>query len=386
MKQARTVISTYSADAFGVCSALYELGGMVVMHDASGCNSTYSTHDEPRWYGSRSLIFISALTEIEAIMGDDEKVIGDMVDTIGRLHPRFAAIAGTPIPMMTGCDLRAIAAEVEARSGIPCFAFGTNGMRSYLCGASEALAAIADRMTDRSATKRKNAVNILGATPLDFSLSGTVPSIAAILRENGFDPISTWAMGSSLEDLRRAGEAEVNLVISGAGMKAARLLQARFGTPIVVGTPVGTALTGRILDALRSSAADGRDRIVFDSFAPAADCEAYILGEPVTSRSLAAALHLECGADFRTVSTLEALPELSGVLGVQDVHASEEEALQQMLSSARLVIADPMYRPILPAGCGFLPLPHEAFSGRIWRKRIPDLTKLDLPAFLKAGC
>lgn len=386
MRQARTVLSTYSADAFGVCSALYELGGMVVMHDASGCNSTYSTHDEPRWYGSRSLIFISALTEIEAIMGDDEKVIGDMVDTIGRLHPRFAAIAGTPIPMMTGCDLRAIAAEVEARSGIPCFAFGTNGMRSYLCGASEALAAIADRMTDRSATKRKNAVNILGATPLDFSLSGTVPSIAAILRENGFDPISTWAMGSSLEDLRRAGEAEVNLVISGAGMKAARLLQARFGTPIVVGTPVGTALTGRILAALRSSAADGRDRIVFDSFAPAADCEAYILGEPVTSRSLAAALHLECGADFRTVSTLEALPELSGVLGVQDVHASEEEALQQLLASARLVIADPMYRPILPADCGFLPLPHEAFSGRIWRKRIPDLTKLDLPAFLKTGC
>lgn len=385
MKQARTGISTYSADAFGVCSALYELGGMVVMHDASGCNSTYSTHDEPRWYGSRSLIFISALTEMEAIMGDDEKVIGDMVDTIAQLRPKFAAIAGTPIPMMTGCDLRAIAAEVEARSGIPCFAFGTNGMRSYLCGASEALAAIADRMTDRSVTKRKNAVNILGATPLDFSLSGTVPSIAAILRENGFDPISTWAMGSSLEDLRRAGEAEVNLVISGTGMKAARLLQARFGTPIVVGTPIGTALTGRILDALRLSAADGLDRIAFESCVQASACEAWILGEPVTSRSLAAALRLECGADFRTVSTLEALPELSGVLSPQDAQASEEEDLQQLLSSARLVIADPMYRPILPAGCGFLPLPHEAFSGRIWRKRIPDLTKMDLPAFLKAG-
>lgn len=386
MKQARTVISTYSADAFGVCSALYELGGMVVMHDASGCNSTYSTHDEPRWYGSRSLIFISALTEMEAIMGDDEKVIGDMVDAIGRLHPRFAAIAGTPIPMMTGCDLRAIAAEVEARSRIPCFAFGTNGMRSYLCGASEALAAIADRFTDRNVTKRKNAVNILGATPLDFSLSGTVSSVAALLRDSGFDPVSTWAMGSSLEDLGRAGEAAVNLVISGTGMKAARLLQARFGTPIVVGTPIGTALTGRILDALRLSAADGLDRIAFESCVQASACEAWILGEPVTSRSLAAALRLECGADFRTVSTLEALPELAGLLGAGDVHASEEEELQSLLASARLVIADPMYCPILPAGCGFLPLPHEAFSGRIWRKRIPDLTKLDLPAFLKTGC
>ena len=42
-------MSTYTADCSGVASALYELGGMTVIHDASGCNSTYSTHDEPRW-------------------------------------------------------------------------------------------------------------------------------------------------------------------------------------------------------------------------------------------------------------------------------------------------------------------------------------------------
>ena len=41
------VISIYAADTSGVCSALYELGGMTVVHDASGCNSTYATHDEP---------------------------------------------------------------------------------------------------------------------------------------------------------------------------------------------------------------------------------------------------------------------------------------------------------------------------------------------------
>ena len=31
MKQTATIISTYSADVFGVCSALFELGGMVIM-------------------------------------------------------------------------------------------------------------------------------------------------------------------------------------------------------------------------------------------------------------------------------------------------------------------------------------------------------------------
>ena len=49
MRQAYRIIPIYTADVSGVCSALYELGGMTVMHDPSGCNSTYNTHDEIRW-------------------------------------------------------------------------------------------------------------------------------------------------------------------------------------------------------------------------------------------------------------------------------------------------------------------------------------------------
>ena len=48
------------------------------MHDPSGCNSTYNTHDEIRWYDQDSLIFISGLTDIDAIMGNDEKFLQDI--------------------------------------------------------------------------------------------------------------------------------------------------------------------------------------------------------------------------------------------------------------------------------------------------------------------
>ena len=89
MKQTSRIISTYSADVFGVCSALFELGGMTVMHDASGCNSTYTTHDEPRWYDMDSMVYISALTELEAVMGDDEKLTRDILGAARELQPRF---------------------------------------------------------------------------------------------------------------------------------------------------------------------------------------------------------------------------------------------------------------------------------------------------------
>ena len=93
LRQTCAILSTYAADVSGVCSALYEMGGMTVMHDASGCNSTYNTHDEPRWYDMDALVFISGLSELEAVLGDDEKLIEDTVRAAKELSPRFIALA-----------------------------------------------------------------------------------------------------------------------------------------------------------------------------------------------------------------------------------------------------------------------------------------------------
>ncbi|MDO5563436.1 MAG: oxidoreductase, partial [Synergistaceae bacterium] len=98
MKQTCSVLSTYAADVSGVCSALYEMGGMTVMHDPSGCNSTYNTHDEPRWYDMPSMVYLSALYETEAMLGDESRVINDICRAAEELSPRFIAIAGTVIP------------------------------------------------------------------------------------------------------------------------------------------------------------------------------------------------------------------------------------------------------------------------------------------------
>ena len=182
MKQTARIISTYSADVMGVCSALFELGGMTVMHDASGCNSTYTTHDEPRWYDMDSMVYISGISEMEAIMGDDEKLISDIVDAAAVLKPAFIAIAGTPIPTMTGFDFEAVASVIEQRSGIPSFGFPTTGMNTYIHGASMAFAGIAERFVDDpepvTGSCDRIKVNILGLTPLDFSVNGTDGSIA----------------------------------------------------------------------------------------------------------------------------------------------------------------------------------------------------------------
>lgn len=117
MRQAYRIIPIYTSDVSGVCSALYELGGMVVIHDPSGCNSTYNTHDEIRWYNQDSLIFISGLTEIDAVMGNDEKFLSDIKEAAGELHPKFIALVSSPIPFMNGTDFPALAKVLETETG-----------------------------------------------------------------------------------------------------------------------------------------------------------------------------------------------------------------------------------------------------------------------------
>lgn len=233
------VISIYAADTSGVCSALYELGGMTVVHDASGCNSTYATHDEPRWYDRKSMIYISALTEADAVMGNDSKFIRDVAKAAGELSPKFIAICGSPMPAMTGFDYSAAAEEIERETGLTTFFVDTNGTHSYLQGAEGAFLNIAKLFCREGKEKQANSVNIIGATPLDFSVNTSVSSIKKWLLDNGFSVQSCFAMDSSLDEISTAPQAAVSLVISSDGIAVAKYLFDTYGVPYVVGVPVG---------------------------------------------------------------------------------------------------------------------------------------------------
>ena len=401
MRQSYRIIPIYTADVSGVCSALYELGGMTVMHDPSGCNSTYNTHDEIRWYDQDSLIFISGLTEIDAIMGNDRKFIDDIEHAARELRPNFIALAGSPIPFMNGTDFPAIARVIETETGIPTFSVPTNGMHDYVYGAGIALEKIAERfagkteiendtqkqtsadksaeteMTDDSRfpdsvvnvnPKKKEkrsgrSVNLLGVTPLDFGPQKNVEIMKENLHNYGWNVLSAWAMGDTLETLQQAGTADVNLVVSAVGLRAAKVLQEKFGTPYVIGTP-NEWLAETISEALEEAAEQQTDRkMVYLQNRMQKEAEITLIGEPVTMGSLAAGIEKKYGHSVRVFCPLK---ECENLVGEKDAIVLGEEAMEEALRDAKIIVADPLYKPICPAKCTFYELPHVAFSGRLW--------------------
>ena len=419
MRQAYRIIPIYTADVSGVCSALYELGGMTVMHDPSGCNSTYNTHDEIRWYDEDSLIFISGLTEIDAIMGNDEKFIHDIEEAASELKPRFIALASSPIPYMNGTDFPAIAEVTEQDTGIPTFAVPTNGMHDYVHGAGMALEAIAEHFVlpkshaedvsnkNTEGKGRNRLVNLLGVTPLDFGPLDHAETMKRSLEQYGWQINSMWAMGDSLDQLSKSADAAVNVVVSSVGIRAAKVLQRKFGTPYVVGAPVGR-FTEKLSEAMEvavssakgfaaseieknaqtrhlsetEAAQEPADNVVYAACRKVSEnlqdaeentrhqAEITLIGEPVTMGSLAAAIELQYGRSVRVLCPLE---ETEGLLAPGDEAVCGEEMMEEKLKDAGIIAADPLYRPICPKDAQFYELPHIAFSGRIYLKKIKQM-------------
>lgn len=338
-----------------------------------------------------SMVYISALSELEAVMGDDEKLVRDIVDAALNLCPAFICIGGTPIPMMMGTDFKGIARMIENKTGIPTFGIATNGMHSYVRGAGEALRWIVKRFcppgikADRPAALK---VNILGVTPLDFSLTGNTARLKDFLRSHGMETVGCWAMESGLDELRLAGLADVNLVVSAVGLPAAAELKKMYGTPWVVGTPVGRRTSGRLAECIRQAARTGENQSLFDGagYVPSWDAAAcirpdlglaglpedlsgrkvLIIGEQVIAGSLRCCLREEWGADQVTVLCPTEGEKALALEG--DIIDWDEDEVIRAIAESTVVVADPLYRQVCPAhrNIVFVDFPHEACSGRMY--------------------
>lgn len=404
--QTHVFTSTYTADVSGVCSALYELGGMAVIHDPSGCNSTYSTHDEPRWFDTDSLMFVSGLDEMTAVLGDDNVLIDDVAHAVHDLKPRFVTLCSGSIPHIIAFDCKGVAHLLEKRTGVPMLPVTTTGNRSYVAGVGAALTEWVKRFADPSESPYRVApsdafsVNLLGVTPLDFSINGNVNALRKVFEDAGIPVNCCAAMGESFDSLQHIFRASVNVVVSSCGRRLARYMEQTAGIPYVEGAPIGAYGAARLPELAKEAhekkrasleggshgamdGASGSLRMLLakkkgDSEGiylwkgnPAhdrwdvPDGQILIIGEEVFAQSLAAAINQlapDCRHGLRAFAVW---PDVD--------HGFPEDVLAELIRKSCYIIGDPLYRTIPHDSKQntFVDFPHEAYSGRIFREQIP---------------
>lgn len=362
----------FSPDYSGASAVLFDLKTVTAMHDASGCTGNYTGYDDPRWYGSHSGIFCSGLRQIDAVLGDDEKLIKKMEAAARDIQPDLMALVGSPVPMVIGADLEGIAVELEERTGIPSFGFDTTGTAYYDRGAFRAAKALMDRYTAKQAAKEaaiERRGNILGALPMDFGKGEEIRDFKRFLAENGYETGLCLAMDYSLSDLKEAASAQVNLAVSRFGFLMAQYMEQRFRIPYLCGFPAGESGEKAWLEALERVRETKHSEILnaVEQKDGTEDMSVLIVGEQVMSNSLRYALFREMGITRVTVGCLYG-PEPALTLP-GDLDLSDEKKIRQAMNRPeyQMIIADPFLKVLLPENTEkkFLPFSQYAVSSKL---------------------
>ena len=251
-----------AGDYSGAAGVLFGLDCLVVLVDAGCCTRNYTEYDEPRWARRRKTAFSAQLHTLEAVLGDEERIVEQTADDVHELGVSCAALLGTPVPAVTGMNLPGIACDVEARAGVPALGIETCGFETYERGASRAFKALVSRFahaSEASATRDEAAplrVNVLGLTAQDFMGEADMQACLGWLQEAGLEIAFSTAGSYTLDDMAAAGQVDASVVVAWSGLAAARELQQRCGVPYVVGKP-WCAEDARMLAELVRKAASG---------------------------------------------------------------------------------------------------------------------------------
>lgn len=361
-------------DYSGVCSAMFDLGGISVIHDASGCTGNYTGYDEPRWYGSTAKVFSSGLREIDAVLGRDDKLIDNILKSGELLNPTMYTVIGSPVPMVIGTDMTGVAHELEERSSLPAFGFDMNGLGIYNKGVSEAMCALVKKLTKPAEEKIARGVNILGTTPLDLSANSNADDLAIQLEKWGFKVLGRMMMGATMTQVEDLAKAEINLVVTQSGLATAKLLKDKYQIPYVVGMPL--AGQNDVCEALEATLKDKETRIIGDS---AEEGGVLIVGEQVLANSIRRAIKSKNPQAKVVVGTLYGLNRQIADKG--DINIPGEESLTKLINSGKyqVLIGDPLMKDLIyqDSQVKLVELPHVALSSKLYWNEVPQLLRED---------
>lgn len=223
-------------------------GGVPVLHAAPGCAGNFAW----TWNGGSGLqvggycgalaVPSSNVQEHEVVFGGEERLREQLANTLKVVEGELYVVVSGCVPEIIGDDLQAVVSEFRD-AGAPVLGAETGGFKgnSYH-GYDLVLAALARDFIPRAAAKVAGQVNLWGIAPgMDPFWRGNLEGIRTLLEALGLTVNSFFTGADTLDGIRAAGAAELNVVVSDLyGRAAARVFSERHAIPVLTtGLPVG---------------------------------------------------------------------------------------------------------------------------------------------------
>ena len=360
MKKLLTLLSPLAPDHSVAVSVFFELGGLIVICDAGGCTGNICGFDEPRWFENKCALFSAALRDMDAILGQDERLAGKVAQALEETDTPFAVLVGTPVPAIIATDFGALKRMVKKRSnGKNCLAVESKGTAFYDAGASCAYLELLKTFAKEKLEVQKGRIGVWGATPLDFSRNDAGNILSSALVSCGIgereEDIFCYGMGAGLDAVKNASGCEKNIVVAPDGLEAAEYLYEKFGTPFEILYPYLPSSLKKELEKWKTnSGKEGKKKVLVIHQQFAANAVRNELEKGGND------LEVKTGTFFRYLPEYGRKGDLS-FTGEDDLSAELEKGNYDLL------VADGKFRKFLKhnSRTEFIPFTHFAVSGML---------------------
>lgn len=302
--------------------------------------------------GGTDRVAVSGASSQDVTTGTHDSMLEAFQRARMRYDPSFVLLAAGPCGAMIGTDLNEIAETITNEYHLPATAVDLSGQKTYDIGISKSIEAMA-KLLVVPAEKEKGTINILGSTALDWSTED-ITEVKNWLIQQGWNIIAQPGTSVTAAQLADMGKAQLNLVTTVSGLSAARYLNSKFGTPFVAAAPFGLNQCKTISRLLETNETP--------TYTQPSEIDTLIIGEQFTANALRNVLEsmgFSKGANVMTFFQLDKTLARSG-----DRKIKGEADAKELLNSGkyRLIVADPILRPLLKHDCKWIDLPHKAMN------------------------
>lgn len=233
-----------------------------IIHASAGCGHNLHNAINPGsgylggGYCGGIALSSSNVAERDVVFGGENRLREQIASTLEIMDGDLYMVLTGCMVEMIGDDLDAVVSEFTDNEK-PVIAVHTPSFRgnSYT-GYELVLGSLIRRFITRQPHKKPGTVNVLGIVPAqDVFWKGNLKEIKRLLERLGLRVNTFFGEGETLEDIRNAGQASLNIVVSDVyGIEAARKFEDIHGIPyIVTGFPIGADATGEFLHTVANT-------------------------------------------------------------------------------------------------------------------------------------
>ncbi len=204
-----------------------------------------TTHFSMGFFGRMNIqndskLFTTHMSEDDVVMGDVSRLEEALLELDDVYAPKVIFVLASSVSSVIGTDVKGVCSYMQEKCNAKLIAFEQGGFRGdYSIGLQETYSLITKTLVKESEKKPKT-FNIIGASMESYRIVSDVNEIKRLMNESfSYNIGVSLCSENSLDSIEKMSSAEINLVLTYEGLKAAKYLEKTYGTPYVYGAPYG---------------------------------------------------------------------------------------------------------------------------------------------------